>query len=141
MISLFRVLGRLRRLKKVVHTGGTQDPIRGFRNPYTIGFSAILRSLAESPSLSATLIKSMTYGDLLATLAAVISDRYYAMICCTMQRSQKTKPSVMTNHRGLFVVRRAGASMSAVDSVRRDAAFMTLLDQQRTKVDFGLPRL
>jgi hypothetical protein len=53
MISLFKVLGRLRRLKKVVHTGGTQDPIRGFRNPYTIGFSAILRSLAESPSLSA----------------------------------------------------------------------------------------
>lgn len=41
MISLFRVLGRLRRLKKVVHTGGTQDPIRGFRNPYTIGFSAM----------------------------------------------------------------------------------------------------
>ena len=39
--------------KKVVHTGGTQDPIRGFCNPYSIGFSAISRSLAESPSLSA----------------------------------------------------------------------------------------
>ena len=53
MVSLFRVLGRLRRLKKVVHKGGTQDPIRGFCNPYSIGFSAISGSLDESPSLSA----------------------------------------------------------------------------------------
>src|SRR5665213_843970 len=36
---------------KVVHQGGTQDPIRGFCNLYYIGFSAILRSLDESHSL------------------------------------------------------------------------------------------
>jgi poly(3-hydroxybutyrate) depolymerase len=39
--------------KKVVHTDGTQDPIRVFCNPYSIGLSAISRSLDESPSLSA----------------------------------------------------------------------------------------
>jgi len=37
--------------KKVVHTAGTQDPIRSFCNPYSIGFSAISRSLDESPLL------------------------------------------------------------------------------------------
>jgi hypothetical protein len=34
--------------KKVVHIC-TQDPIRGFCNSYSIGFSAISRPLAESP--------------------------------------------------------------------------------------------
>ena len=38
--------------KKVVHTGGTEDPIRGFCNPYSIGFSAILRSVDENPFVS-----------------------------------------------------------------------------------------
>jgi hypothetical protein len=57
-VSLLRILGRLRRPKKVVHNGGTQNPIRGLGNPYSIGFSAILRSLDESPSLSANLYSS-----------------------------------------------------------------------------------
>jgi len=44
---------------KVVHQGGTQDPIRGFCNPYYIGFSAILRSLDARPSLSASELLSI----------------------------------------------------------------------------------
>jgi hypothetical protein len=83
----------------------------------------------------------MAYADLLATLAAVISDRYPRNDLLHHAAVTKDKALGHDKPPRLFVVRRAGASMSAVDSVRRDAAFMTLLDQQRTKVDFGLPRL
>jgi hypothetical protein len=82
----------------------------------------------SNPSLSATLIKSMAYADLLATLAAVISDRYPRNDLLHHAAVTKDKALGHDKPPRLFVVRRAGASMSAVDSVRRDAAFMTLLD-------------